>query len=463
MKALIFALSLIMPTSLFAQTPALDDYQVKNLDKAQIRQSDILPYLEQVKQDPLFSTTEIGRSYENRPVYRIQVGQGPLKVMMWSQMHGDESTATPALFDLIERIRRDEDWRESWQDEISLILIPMLNPDGAELAQRHNAQGIDINRDAKDLQTPEGRILMAQAKEIQPDIGFNLHDQSRFYSAGNTDKTATISLLAPAFDEAKSISDQRKRAMQLIGILKQVGDEMIPGHLGRYDDTYAERAFGDTLAGMGISTILIESGAYPGDINRQVARKVNLAMLGRAIDSLVTKSYQKLDLAPYQSIPMNERNAFRDVVISDLRVVDKEHRYLVDLALDLDLPEAQQVQIDEIGDLSPFPAFFRFDAGQWQFQPAKGMKLEGPLPLTRDKYLELLGKGVGYFEGDETLLELKTDLPVAVNPGKLPTLRPLRNQQAVFFLKHEDGRRIAVIQGILVDLTSGKRLNQYST
>ena len=35
-------------------------------------------------------------------------------------------------------------------------MVPMLNPDGAERFQRRNAQGIDINRDALLLQSPEG-------------------------------------------------------------------------------------------------------------------------------------------------------------------------------------------------------------------------------------------------------------------------------------------------------------------
>ncbi|MFT6735369.1 MAG: murein tripeptide amidase MpaA [Polaribacter sp.] len=68
----------------------------------------------------------------------------------------------------------------------------MLNPDGAELEPRVNAPGIDINRDAKALQSPEGRLLLSLAEQINPQFGFNLHSQNRYYAVGKTDKSAVI-------------------------------------------------------------------------------------------------------------------------------------------------------------------------------------------------------------------------------------------------------------------------------
>jgi murein tripeptide amidase MpaA len=82
-------------------------------------------------------------------------------VLLWSQMHGDESTATSALFDLFEYIRahRQDAAVRGILSSLTLHVIPMLNPDGAERFQRRNVQSIDINRDALRLQTPEGRML----------------------------------------------------------------------------------------------------------------------------------------------------------------------------------------------------------------------------------------------------------------------------------------------------------------
>jgi murein tripeptide amidase MpaA len=76
-------------------------------------------------------------------------------------MHGDEPTATAALFDVFEYLRRhrDEPIVRRILSQLTLHVVPMLNPDGAERFQRRNAQSIDVNRDALRLQTPEGRAL----------------------------------------------------------------------------------------------------------------------------------------------------------------------------------------------------------------------------------------------------------------------------------------------------------------
>lgn len=438
-------------------------YRVEGLDKAQIRPVDIQSHLQQVIDNPLFEVTPIGSSYLGQPIHRITIGKGSTKLMLWSQMHGDESTATSALFDLINRMATEEEWRQSWQDKLTIYMIPMLNPDGAEQATRTNAQGIDINRDARALQTPEGRLLLAQAKELKPDFGFNLHDQNRFYSAGHHSNPATISLLAPAFNDRKSISPARHRAMQVIGVLKQVADERIPEHLGRYDDTYAPRAFGDNLAGMGISTILIESGAHRQDPNRQVAREMNLIMLSTAIDSIQSGSYTEQDLSAYQAIPFNRRGVFQDVLLTDLQVQEGTQKYRVDLALDLNLPGAKQPRIKEVGDLSPYLGFFEFDANHWQYQPAKGYAVTEAMTLNQADYLALLNQGYGYFQSSAEQLDNQSGLPIATSSTSMSDSRPRAGHKAVFFLHHKDGRKIAVIQGLLIDLGSGKVLNSYST
>ena len=54
----------------------------------------------------LFQLEEIGRSVEGRSINHLWFGRGPLHVLLWSQMHGDEPTATAALFDVVEQFRR---------------------------------------------------------------------------------------------------------------------------------------------------------------------------------------------------------------------------------------------------------------------------------------------------------------------------------------------------------------------
>ncbi len=53
----------------------------------------------------LFAMEKIGESLEGRAINYVKTGSGPFDVMLWSQMHGDEATATSAIFDLFEYLR----------------------------------------------------------------------------------------------------------------------------------------------------------------------------------------------------------------------------------------------------------------------------------------------------------------------------------------------------------------------
>jgi hypothetical protein len=47
---------------------------------------------------------EVGRSVQGRPIHLVTLGTGPRKILLWSQMHGDEPSATPALVDLADTL-----------------------------------------------------------------------------------------------------------------------------------------------------------------------------------------------------------------------------------------------------------------------------------------------------------------------------------------------------------------------
>jgi murein tripeptide amidase MpaA len=158
-----------------------------------------------------------GESVEGRPIQLLTVGTGRRHVLLWSQMHGDEPSATPALLDMADVLLSGSGPPGTREilDGVTLLLIPMLNPDGAERYERRNAQGIDINRDALNLATPEGRLLKALRDRFDPELGVNLHDQNRRTTVGDSGVFASISLLAVAGDAAGSGSvppSQRRSA-----------------------------------------------------------------------------------------------------------------------------------------------------------------------------------------------------------------------------------------------------------
>src|SRR5690349_2923010 len=137
-----------------------DKKHITNKMPSDVRHSDLKNYLERLKKLGL-KVDEVGRSLGNREIYQVEFGHGPFKVFMWSQMHGDEPTATSALIDMLAFLQKHkhEAWIKQIDERMTIRAVPMLNPDGEELYQRRNLQNIDINRDARDLKTPEGQLL----------------------------------------------------------------------------------------------------------------------------------------------------------------------------------------------------------------------------------------------------------------------------------------------------------------
>ncbi len=348
------------------------EYREAGLGNYRFTPEQVYALIDVYRDHELFEVEKLGESVEGRPIYGMYLGQGPREVLFWSQMHGDEPTATAALFDLYRFVTdpANRDRVEYWSERLTLRFIPMLNPDGAAAFTRRNAQGIDVNRDARRLQTPEGRILKAAVDRWQPDFGFNLHDQHRFHSAAAPDKPATLSFLAPAFDAEKSVDAVRERAMRLTALLNRDLQPLIPGQIGRYDDTWEPRAFGDNIQGWGTSAILVESGGSPDDPGRELPRQLNFALMLASIEAIAAGTYRNVDLAHYESIPFNRTRLF-DLLIRGVSVpLAGGGSYLTDIGINYSgrhlTPHPQddprRAILKDWGDLSTFAAYEELDA-----------------------------------------------------------------------------------------------------
>jgi len=260
----------------------------------------------------LFTVREVGRSGEGRSISMVSFGRGPFVVLLWSQMHGDEPTATSALFDLYAFVARhqDEPAVRTMLDALTVHSVPMLNPDGAERWQRRNAQGLDLNRDALLLQSPEGQLLKRLRDDLEPRVGFNLHNQSWSTTAGNPPMPAAISLLSVAYDEARSVNEGRRLTKQLGAVVRDALEPLAPGRIGRYDDSFEVRAFGDNLTLWGTPILLIETGPWPALNPDPALVRLNFVALVRALSSLADGSVRRADPARYDSLPGNDSRGF---------------------------------------------------------------------------------------------------------------------------------------------------------
>ncbi len=296
----------------------------------------------------------VGHSAEGREIRHLTFGSGSISVLLWSQMHGNESTASMALADVIRFFhdRPDDPLAQRIAQAATIHMIPMLNPDGAERFQRRNAQGIDVNRDARQLQTLEGQALKAVRDMVEPDFGFNLHDQSASYRVGTGDRSVAIALLAPAFNEAKDVDDKRRRAMQVASLLVAAMEPLVGGHIAKYDDTYNPRAFGDLMGAWGASTILIESGGWVDDPQKQHLRRTNFVGIIAALDGIATGAYASYDPGVYDRLVFNGRALPHLLVLGGTIVVAGLEPLEADLVIEYERPLLREAgRIDDIGDM----------------------------------------------------------------------------------------------------------------
>ena len=269
-----------------------------------------------------FMLDQVGESLEGRSIHMVTAGGGPFRVLLWSQMHGDEPTATAALFDVFDYLERHraDPAVQRMLSALTLYVVPMLNPDGAERFQRRNAQHIDVNRDARSLQTPEGRLLKTLRDRFEPRIGFNLHNQSWSTTVGDPPKPASISLLSVAYDKERSENAGRKLSKKVCAVIRDALEPLASGQIGRYDDEFEVRAFGDNLTLWGTPVVLIETGPFPSATPDPFLVRLNFVAILSALDALASGAADKADPKRYESLPTNDSRGFY-ILIKDATVV----------------------------------------------------------------------------------------------------------------------------------------------
>ncbi|WP_185869018.1 M14 family zinc carboxypeptidase [Blattabacterium cuenoti] len=320
-----------------------------------------------------FSITPIGFSIEKRKIFRMKWGTGKIKVFIWSQMHGDETTGTKSMFDIIHFLSEESnsDLVKFLKENLTILYIPMLNPDGSEKFQRRNAINIDLNRDAISLQSPEIKVLFQEIYKHKPHILFNLHDQRSIYNVGDTYfNPAILSFLSPSVSVEKDISFfSRKKSMGIINFITKEIQKILPsiGSIGRFSDTFYPTATGDNLQKLGYPCVLFEAGNYPKDYQKKIIRKYNtLSILAGFYFISSQKENLEKDYNFYFSIPEN-KNILLDKIYRKVQIQKFNNKFILDIGLmNFEKFNFEKKNISifskivDIGDLSNFFAYEEF-------------------------------------------------------------------------------------------------------
>ncbi|RDI50199.1 M14 family metallopeptidase [Flavobacterium glaciei] len=261
----------------------------------------------------------IGKSVLGKSIYSYEIGEGKIKIFLWSQMHGNESTTTKALFDFLNVLQSGSQLAQQFLKTFTFCAIPMLNPDGALLYTRENANKVDLNRDSQALTQPESKILREVFESFKPDYCFNLHDQRTIFGVCDTGKPATLSFLAPSYNEEREINDSRLKAINLIASINEELQEYLPNQIGRFDDLFNINCIGDTFQYLGVPTLLFEAGHFANDYEREETRKFVFMALISSFTSLCENVIVSNGINKYLNIPQN-KVVFYDFMYKNIKI-----------------------------------------------------------------------------------------------------------------------------------------------
>lgn len=324
---------------------------------------DIAPLIKDLDSS-IFNKELLGLSEGGESIFKLSLGTGSKKILIWSQMHGNESTGTKAVFDLFNFFNNSNEFEQLKQEILStctLVFIPMLNPDGSDVFTRVNKNEVDLNRDAVDLQAKESKLLRDLLDAFSPDFCFNLHDQRTIFNVEHTKNPATISFLAPSEEVERKLTKGRMETMSVIVAMNSFLSKAIPNHIGRYTDEFYPTATGDNFQKLGHNTILIEAGHYYDDYDRDIVRKFNFFTLIEGLRFIAsTDDYS--NYKPYFDIPNNAKMCYdiiyRNVMSNEGVVEDIAYQYEYKVANDS--LESFTTEVAR-GDLSEFYAHKEYD------------------------------------------------------------------------------------------------------
>jgi hypothetical protein len=368
-----------------------------NLKGRYITLNDIEPLLLQFNSDNQVQI--IGKSVLEKPIYKYELGTGKIKVLLWSQMHGNESTTTKALFDFLNLLNCNSNIAKELLSKFSFCCLPMLNPDGALLYTRENANNIDLNRDAQNLTQPESKLLRSTFESFKPDYCYNLHDQRTIYGIeSDAIRPATVSFLAPAYNENREVNEVRAKAIKVIIAMNKILQEFIPNQVGRFDDSFNINCVGDTFQFLNVPTILIEAGHFPGDYERELTRKYVFISLVEGLLKINENDIVINKIEDYMNIPHN-KICFYDFIYKNIKINYDNNKIITNFALQFkeEIIGNQLVYnayTAAIGDLEGFSGHFELDVEEALYED-----LELNIPKIDQKAEFSLGKSIKFVNG----------------------------------------------------------------
>jgi hypothetical protein len=148
------------------------------------------------------------------------------------------------------------------------------------------------------------------------------------------------------------------RAKQVAATIHQGVASLVGGYVTEYDDSFNPRAFGDNMQVWGTATVLIESGGWRMDPEKQYLRAVNFVALVTALDAIAEGSFASAPIALYDALPSNGRSVNDLLIRGGMIVLPGMPPIRADISADFEGGSGRpfRARIVEVGDLSAVEA-----------------------------------------------------------------------------------------------------------
>ncbi len=160
----------------------------------------VTDWSEKISENENVTFSKAGKTDGKRKLPFIQISNGSLKgkdiIVCLSRQHPPEVTGYFALQFFIEKILKDSDLSERFLDKYSVLVYPLMNPDGVDQGHwRHNSGGVDLNRDWAYYHQAETRKVanhvVKKVKQSKSEVALGLDFHSTWYDVYYTTDNET--------------------------------------------------------------------------------------------------------------------------------------------------------------------------------------------------------------------------------------------------------------------------------
>ncbi len=156
-------------------------------------------FVDELARLPFVHKRIVGHSRMGRPLFFLEIRESDAfqgQVFIISRQHPPEVTGTLALMTFVRTLCEDAPLARRFRQKFRVAVMPLVNPDGVDMGHwRHNAAGVDLNRDWFQFNQPETRIVrdtfteLAQDRPVYFALDFHSTQEDVFYTLAKDLKT----------------------------------------------------------------------------------------------------------------------------------------------------------------------------------------------------------------------------------------------------------------------------------